>query len=247
REAELRSAAAWTMARARPDRTGTANYAAAVLAFEDLLARDASADPARLVLAGEMTALGLPNAALRLLAPPLARDVTAARLSAARAELDLAAPQAALARLDGVETRNAALLRAEAHALTGAYPEALAALPADAAPELAAFYAFAAGDWERVAGLDDPVGEVLAAYMAGLAPDEFAAPPAQPIPDPTANPAAQTTPAEAPDPTQTEALAQFLEPPRLTEPISLDLAREAVEMARNSRELLRTRINDPDG
>ncbi|MEL6236478.1 MAG: hypothetical protein AAFR46_18940, partial [Pseudomonadota bacterium] len=165
REAELRSAAAWTMARARPDRTGTANYAAAVLAFEDLLARDASADPARLVLAGEMTALGLPNAALRLLAPPLARDVTAARLSAARAEIDLAAPQAALARLDGVETRNAALLRAEAHALTGAYPEALAALPADAAPELAAFYAFAAGDWERVAGLDDPVGEVLAAYM----------------------------------------------------------------------------------
>ncbi|MEM8741660.1 MAG: hypothetical protein AAGE13_09200 [Pseudomonadota bacterium] len=252
REAELRSAAAWTMARARPDRTGTANYAAAVLAFEDLLARDASADPARLVLAGEMTALGLPNAALRLLAPPLARDVTAARLTAARAELDLATPAAALTRLEGVESRNAALLRAEAHALTGAYPEALAALPADAAPELAAFYAFAAGDWDRVAGLDDPVGEVLAAYMAGLAPDEFVAPPAErtPAADPNASPETQPpspATAEAPDPAQTEALAQFLEPPRLTEPISLDLAREAVEMARNSRELLRTRINDPDG
>jgi tetratricopeptide (TPR) repeat protein len=227
REDELRAAAARTLARADPERVGPAVYVAAVLGHEDLLARDAGADPARLVTATALTGLGLPNAALGLIDPAMARGSDAVRLTAARALIALGQTDRAADALSGIDTEEAATLRAQAHARAGDHAAALAALPDDAPDALRAEYAFAAGEWERATGLADPVDRVLAAFMAGADPTDL--------------------PALAGDAAEAEPLRAFLAPPRLEEPISLDLARDAVDIARSTRELLKSRLAVPGG
>ncbi|RMH52160.1 MAG: hypothetical protein D6686_03000, partial [Alphaproteobacteria bacterium] len=229
REEEMRFTAARLLARADPAKVGPARYAAAVLGHAGLLAPDATADPARLVVADALIGLGLPNAAIEILRPALERAAEPIRQTAARAFVALGETQRALALLEGIEGPDAALLRAEALARAGDHGAALAALPPDAPADLRARLAFAAGDWAQATGLADPVDRVLAAYMAGADPADLP------------GLVAQASEAEA------APLRAFLAPPRLEEPISLGLARDAVEIARATRELLKSRLAPPGG
>ncbi|RMF39636.1 MAG: hypothetical protein D6754_04990, partial [Alphaproteobacteria bacterium] len=224
RAAALRALAARVLARSDPGRTGPARYAAAVLGHGDLLASDASADPARLVVAAALIGIGLPNAARDLLAPALARGSDAARLTAATAALAMDEPAAAQKLVEGLDSREAELVRAAALARGGDYHAALAALPADAPEPLRARYAFAAGEWDRAQGVADPVDRLLAAYMAGRDPAQLA---------PEAAPA---------DPALARKGQDFLTRPETEGPVTLEAARRTAELARSARELLAGRI-----
>lgn len=229
RAAELRAAAARILARARAETVGPAAYAAALLVRADLLAAERSADPARLAAATELSGIGLPNAALRLLAPALARGEAPVRLAAAAAELALGRPEAAQALLEGLDGPDAALLRAKVLARQGDFRAALAELDRGGVPDEArARLAFAGGLWSEALAADDPLERVMAAYMAG--------PAAPPAPAPAAGTA---------DPALPDPYRAFLAAPRPDAPVTLGLARETIDIARATRELLAGRLARP--
>ncbi len=155
------------LASAEPDWVGAAAYADTVLNASDLIAPTAEADAARAAIADRLIEVGLPNAALALLAPPLARADAQSRILAARARLSLDEPEAALAELEGIEGFDALTLRAAALARAGD-PEAAMALLEDAGAAVAAdAYAWPSGAWGRVRDTDaDPQRAAMAGYMA---------------------------------------------------------------------------------
>lgn len=238
--------AARLLARARAEATGGARYAAAVLRHRDLLGEGPEADPARLAVATELLGIGLPNLARDAIAPALTRAAPEPRQLAARAEIALGDPAAALALLDGLEGQAVAELRAEAHVAAGDYPAALAALEGVAiAEERRAALAFAAGMWTEAAAAGELGDRVLAAFMAGLGPEAVGIVPAA-APAAPEGPAALTTTAPARPAPRTPQEA-FLTPPRLEEPISLGLAREAISVAQAARDLLASKLAAPPG
>lgn len=238
--------AARLLARARAEATGGARYAAAVLRHRDLLGEGPEADPARLAVATELLGIGLPNLARDAIAPALARAAPEPRQLAARAEIALGDPAAALALLDGLEGRAVAELRAEAHVAAGDYPAALAALEGvEIAEDARAALAFAAGMWTEAAAAGEMGDRVLAAFMAGLGPEAVGIVPAA-APAAPDGPTALTTTAPA-RPTPRTPQEAFLTPPRLEEPISLGLAREAISVAQAARDLLASKLAAPPG
>ena len=87
------------LAGADPAEAGPGAYAETVLAAADLVGRAAADDPARTTIARQLIALGLPDPALRMIAPGLAAGARPARLLAAEARLRLNQPEAARAAL----------------------------------------------------------------------------------------------------------------------------------------------------
>jgi hypothetical protein len=163
------------MARADPARTGGAAYAEAILSHERMIGPAPVNDPPRIAIAGRMTDLGLPNAALGLLEPAVDREVAAARLLAARVYVGMGRPDPALALLDRLPGEDAGRLRARAHAQRGEYDLALAEMSAAAPAEEALPYAWASGDWDRVAaGTADPERLAMAAFMQARGEDASA-------------------------------------------------------------------------
>ena len=113
------------LAGADPAEAGPGAYAETVLAAADLVGRTAADDPARTTIARQLIALGLPDPALRMIAPGLAAGAGPARLLAAEARLRLNQPEAARAALGALAGPELAQIRARAFALSGAYDEAL--------------------------------------------------------------------------------------------------------------------------
>lgn len=158
------------LAEADPERTGGAAYAEAALRYATLITDPSS----RTRIAEHLVEIGLPAPASALLADfePNART----RLVAAMAELRLNRPEAARTLLADRRDPAAADLRARTFAQELAFGEALAALPDSS--DLAADYAWAAGDWDTTLTTNaaDPVAPhaVMAEYMRsrGTAEDE---------------------------------------------------------------------------
>lgn len=152
-----------------PDEAEGAAYAEAVLAHEAMLGTDPDSDRARFAIARHFAALGLGNLSEHILAPPLSRDVTGARLIAAEAAIAAADPQSALAVLGGTGGSEAARIRAAALAALGRYDAAVEALAEVDDPQVAAGYAWLAGRWQAAAGAGSADRRILAAWMAGEA------------------------------------------------------------------------------
>ena len=170
---------------------GPAAYAAALLDHAPSFGDGPDWDPARLRMAAELTGIGLANAAATLLAPVLNRGGEPALLAAARIDLALGDPKAALDRLDGVAGTEAGLLRADAFEAVGrhadAWREAAPHLPPDAADR--AELAWRAGVWAAAAALptEDPRRD-LADWMARRADPSAADAPSQPPDTPASSP-----------------------------------------------------------
>ncbi|MEM9010059.1 MAG: hypothetical protein AAGE18_02450 [Pseudomonadota bacterium] len=226
---DLRAAAHQILATAEADKIGHATYAQAVLGFADLLARDVSGDGARLVVANELTSIGLANAALTVLQPTLARDDPAARLAAARAYLSLDRPTRALAELNGVAEEAARPLLVEAHIAAGSYAAARAAIPGTDLTRDAAL-AWFQGDWPAAARSVDPRRRAMAGYMARLDPRTLDLTAARPI-----GAGAERTPAEA-------FLASLA--PAGTDELSLGVARDLLSVTRGTRSFLEEALSD---
>ena len=225
--AGLEALAVALLAAADPAKTGAAPYAETMLDAGALIAPVPANDAARRAIAGRLIELGLPKAALAMLAPAYARGDAATRMLAAEAELRLgdgAAAQAALGELPGPE---AAALRARAFALGGDFRAAETTLDAAGRPAAAAPYAWPAGDWPRARDTAErPDRVAMAGYMA--ARENAAAPPA-----PAADPAAL-----APE-------AAFQEPlPSLVDP-SLDAARRLLAAGRQVEDFVEGLLEEP--
>ena len=185
RRAELDGALRRILERAKAQEVGEMDYAASILAHRKLIGEDAAFDPARIRVGGELTSIGLANAAAEMLAPALSRGSEPARLAMAEAEIAAGDPVSALARLEGLEGREAAELRARALAAQDlrreAYSAVESALPPDA-PERAEM-AWLGSAWADAAALpqDDP-RRALAGRMTqqGLSYEDTAAPDGSP-------------------------------------------------------------------
>lgn len=213
----LAARAAAAVAAADPAKVGDAVYAEAALTVAPMIAPGVAQDPDRRVIAGRLIALGLPNAAVELLAPATLRgDPGALRLVAAAA-LALGRPAEAEAAVAGLSDPEAARLRAAALAAAGAPDRAVAALVAAGVAEEAGAYAWISGDWARAraAATDDPARAAMAAYMAGRGAPR---------------------PGSAPEPLTPEA-AFALPPPALTRP-SLGAARDLIASGRQLDDFL---------
>ena len=175
---ELDALAVRLLAEADPAAVGATPYAETMLATADLIAPIPANDPARRAIAARLVALGLPNAALMLLAPATARGDPAAQLIAADAEVRLGRGAAARAALGDVAGAEAAELRAQAFALDGDF-RAAASAAADGAP-----YAWPAGDWPRAR--DAAQAADRAAMASWMAAQTGGGEPPAPSPDPAA-------------------------------------------------------------
>jgi hypothetical protein len=150
---------------ADPARIGAAQYAETVLAARDLLPGTGTYDPTRFAVARHLLALSLPNAALGLLDPSLARAQGYARELAARAYLERGDPADALGALDGLSGPDVARMRAEARVLAGDYPAAAQELAAAGLTGALAERAWPLGAWEQARGAGDPRRAAMAGYM----------------------------------------------------------------------------------
>ena len=151
--AEFELLAVRLIAAADPASVGDATYAETALGAGDLVARLPAGDPARITIARQLIALGLPDTALATIAPGLAAGDEAARLLAAEAELGRNDPTAARAALGPLAGVAPAQLRARSFALSGAWDEARAALVREGLTAEAAAYAWPSG-MPRPAGCD---------------------------------------------------------------------------------------------
>jgi hypothetical protein len=172
------------LAAADPAAVGPSAYAETALASADLIAPGPGNDAARRAIAARLVELGLPAAALDVIAPTLARDDAAARLVAARAHLRLGHGAQARLTLGALEGAEASELRARAFALNGNFTDAVTTLAAKGLEAEASPYAWPSGDWPRArAAADDPARVAMASYMEAVTG-------AAPLPAPAADPAA---------------------------------------------------------
>lgn len=180
--AELMALVARAAAAADPAQVGASAYAETGLGLARRIGDGVALDPERRIIAGRLIDLGLPNAAIDLLAPATLRGDAAALRLVASAELALGRPAAALAALAGLEGLEAVRLRAAAHAAEGEPGRAAQALRTAGLAEEAAAYAWLASDWEAAgaaAAKDDPARAAMAAYMAARGAPRAAASPAE--------------------------------------------------------------------
>ncbi|WP_299131630.1 hypothetical protein [uncultured Amaricoccus sp.] len=168
------------LAAADPAEVGEAAYAEIMLTQGPLIGPDPANDAARLSIAAHLLAIGLPRAALDLLAPATARGAQPTRMRAAEAHLRLGDPDAALADVANIDGPAAAELRSRAYALKGDFAGAARVLAEAGLTTEAAGYAWPSGDWPSVA-TEDPNRAAMASYMAGRAGGK-------PAPTPAAEP-----------------------------------------------------------
>lgn len=150
-----------------PDPDEGVAYAEAVLAHEALLGDGPAADRARTAVARHFMAIGIDNLAERILAPALARNVAAARLTAAEAATNGGDALRAIELLDGLSGDQAARLRAAALFSIGDHSGAATVAEETGDAALVARYAWLAGDWEAATAAGDVDQRILAAWMAG--------------------------------------------------------------------------------
>ena len=171
---------------ADPERVGSAAYAEVMLAAGDLIGPAPAGDAARGAIAGHLLRLGLPDAALGMIAPAAARGGDAPRRLEAEAYLRLGRGDRARAALAGLGGTAAAELRARAFAESGDFGRAMAALDAAGLEARAAPYAWASGDWPRArAAAASPERLAMASFMAargGSAENPAPAPDPEPVP-----------------------------------------------------------------
>lgn len=176
---ELMASVARAAAAADPAQVGVSAYAETGLGLARRIGGGVALDPERRIIAGQLIDLGLPNAAIDLLAPATLRGDDRALRLVASAELALGRSEAALAALAGLEGPEAVRLRAAAYADAGQPDRAADALRAAGLAEEAAAYAWLASDWEAAgaaAGGHDPYRAAMAGYMAARGGPRQAAP-----------------------------------------------------------------------
>lgn len=210
--AALDALAVRLLAAADPANVGEATYAEVILTEGALIGPDPANDAARLTIAGHLLGIGLPRAALDILAPATARGAQPAKARAAEAYLRLGDADAALAELANIDGAPAVELRARAHALKGDFAAAARVLAEAGLASEAAGYAWPSGDWPSVA-TEDQNRAAMAAYMA-------------------ARDGARPAPAPAAEPSSLSPVLAFQEPlPPLDRP-SLDAARRLIASSR---------------
>ncbi|MEM8754060.1 MAG: hypothetical protein AAGF90_13860, partial [Pseudomonadota bacterium] len=223
-------------------------YARAVIDYAPLVSTDIAGDAARLKVARELRAIGLANAAERMLAPTETRGGTAVKLEAAAIQLALGAPDRALERLEGLAGAEPARLRAEAYAALGRLSDAAASAreATDEAPDIRAGRAFRAGDWAEAVGSGAEANRLLAAFMAGDrgAPvdDAFAADASTGGERPDEVLAAGSPPlADVEDPAAADA---FVAPPAVGPEVTLRDARSVMDASETVRSVIEEALND---
>lgn len=223
-DTEIRDAGHAILETSSAAETGPVVYARSVLEYEPFIARDASGDNARVVIAGQLVEIGLANAALDVLAPAFGRRGAPARKSAARAFLAVDDPQSALEALDGLQDAEAIRLRAQALEKSGAPEAALEVLGAlsDAPAEQRADLSWQAGAWEGATEAGPEDRRILAGFMAGQTAEATLGAPAEP-----------GTGAEA-----------FLDPPTVAEDLTLRDAKSVMEASEAVRTLIEEALND---
>jgi len=141
-------------------------YAQMVLEFSSMLAQDPSGDMARLKIAEEMAAIGLPETALDVLAPNLVRpDAQATHIQAA-AFVQLFEPAKALEVLAGDESLSGYKIRLNAYLQMENFAAVAQLLNDEYAEEISMNdVALRAGDWAKIQ--DAGAVGTLASYVQG--------------------------------------------------------------------------------
>ena len=148
------------------DRFGEDQILASVFRFREIVTDDAISPEARLHLAQELVAAGLPNTALELLAIDQATISEEQMLVAARAEFLLDRPETVKEKLVGLTSANAARLRAEALTMEGQFNAAYSALSDAGVSDNIHEYAWRAGDWPVASDSNDEFIRDMANYMS---------------------------------------------------------------------------------
>lgn len=137
--------------RSRAAEVGDYPYAQMVLRYAYLLDQGAAGDLARLNIAREMAAIGLPETALDVLAPNLTRADLATNIMVAAANVQLYAPAKALAILAGNDSLDAYKIRLQANLQLEDYAAVAAMLDSGYASQISLEdIALRAGDWEKI-------------------------------------------------------------------------------------------------
>lgn len=203
--------------------TGALDYLKAVTGYRELISRDVAGDAARRRVADELTSVGLANAGLEILEPATGRGSPPVRRAEARALLSLDRAEEALAALDGVRGVEASRLRARADEMLGKPEQALARLTKAGGPaEENGDLALMAGDWRRAAESGPEPRRLLAAWMAGDAPED----------------------ASGDAPAKTEEAEAFLDPPEVGETVTLRDAKAVMNSSRAVREIINEALKD---
>jgi len=148
------------------DAMGDYMYAQMVLRYADLLDQGELGDEARLKIAEEMAAVGLPESALDILAPNLSRPNAAAQHIEAAAYVQLFQPAKALAILEADESLVGYKIKVNAYLQQEDYGAVAELLNHDHAREISLNdVALRAGDWAKIQDAG-PVG-TLASYVQG--------------------------------------------------------------------------------
>jgi len=161
---------------ADPAVAGAVAYAGAAIARSGLMGEGPGSDPARVRAAGELTDMGLANAALTVLAASMGRSDDAA-LAAARARVALGQGAVALALIAARDDPAAEALKVAALVADGRHNEAWRDMKDTPEGDDVAKAAFAwrAGDWRSAAALaPDSPRAPFAAWASGIGPDAAA-------------------------------------------------------------------------
>ncbi|MBL1438245.1 MAG: hypothetical protein COB08_018860 [Rhodobacteraceae bacterium] len=149
-------------------------YAQMVLRFADLLDQGMAGDIARLKIAEEMAAMGLPETALEVLSPNLHRATAEVRYIEAAAYVQLYQPTQALAILDEDSSLQAYKIRLSAYLQMEDFEAVAQLLNEEHASEISINdIALRAGDWAKIQ--DAGAVGTLASYVQGVVPAEAAA------------------------------------------------------------------------
>ncbi len=173
---ELREMAADIFAQNSADMLGDYPYAQMVLRFADLLDQGPKGDIARLKIAEEIAAIGLPETALDVLAPNLERATPEVLQAEAAAYVQLFQPDQALEVLANDTSLPAYKIRLNAYLQMEDFTAVARLLNEDFAKDISLNdVALRAGDWEKIK--DAGAVGTLASYVQGAnSPDAMALP-----------------------------------------------------------------------
>ncbi len=159
----------------RADMMGDYPYAQTVLQYADMLDQGPAGDPARLKIAEEMTAIGLPETALDMLAPNLGRATISAKHIEAAAYVQLYQPAHALDILTGDESLAGYKIRLNAYLQMEDFTAVAQLLNQDFAKDISLNdVALRAGDWAKIK--DAGAVGTLASYMQNTSVDSPVSP-----------------------------------------------------------------------
>ena len=176
---ELTELAADIFAAADAESMGDYLYAQMVLRYADMLDQGVAGDSARLKIAEEMASIGLPESALDVLAPNLARPDESTQHVEAAAYVQLFQPAQALAILEDDDSLEGYKIKLNAYLQMEDFAAVARLLTLDHAQDISVNdVALRAGDWEKIQ--DAGAVGTLASYVRGE--EAETAPPAAPLP-----------------------------------------------------------------